>query len=201
MATSPENQLPLKAFGWAARDTSGLLSPFHFSRRYPFPYPLSFIAPFIFCSCSAWICLLLGPPIFLVLDDLTLSFFFFFAFCLLRDFVGWHGGDLVILQGEWPWWCRTENSVLWGLPFGSAYRQERLGFHYLPRCSWVYITVPFFSTLLFIHVSALFLLINHFSTFFLGGVKSKKKQSGDYYIICYLTSLSCGGTCIFFAFH
>nr|AFK46246.1 unknown [Medicago truncatula] len=33
MAKSPETELPLKAFGWAARDTSGTLSPFHFSRR------------------------------------------------------------------------------------------------------------------------------------------------------------------------
>lgn len=33
MAKSPENELPLKSFGWAAKDTSGLLSPFHFSRR------------------------------------------------------------------------------------------------------------------------------------------------------------------------
>ncbi|XP_061343941.1 probable mannitol dehydrogenase isoform X2 [Gastrolobium bilobum] len=33
MAKSPETELPLKAFGWAAKDTSGLLSPFHFSRR------------------------------------------------------------------------------------------------------------------------------------------------------------------------
>jgi len=34
MAKSPETELPLKAFGWAARDTSGTLSPFHFSRRF-----------------------------------------------------------------------------------------------------------------------------------------------------------------------
>ena len=33
MAKSPETELPVKAFGWAARDTSGTLSPFHFSRR------------------------------------------------------------------------------------------------------------------------------------------------------------------------
>lgn len=33
MAESPETELPLKAFGWAATDTSGVLSPFHFSRR------------------------------------------------------------------------------------------------------------------------------------------------------------------------
>ncbi|XP_062149236.1 probable cinnamyl alcohol dehydrogenase 9 [Alnus glutinosa] len=30
---SPEEEHPHKAFGWAARDTSGVLSPFHFSRR------------------------------------------------------------------------------------------------------------------------------------------------------------------------
>jgi len=29
----PEDVHPQKAFGWAARDTSGILSPFHFSRR------------------------------------------------------------------------------------------------------------------------------------------------------------------------
>ncbi|XP_020215765.1 probable mannitol dehydrogenase isoform X2 [Cajanus cajan] len=33
MAKSPQTQLPLKAFGWAASDTSGILAPFHFSRR------------------------------------------------------------------------------------------------------------------------------------------------------------------------
>uniref|UniRef100_A0A7N2LZ54 Cinnamyl alcohol dehydrogenase n=1 Tax=Quercus lobata TaxID=97700 RepID=A0A7N2LZ54_QUELO len=33
MAKSPEVEHPNKAFGWAARDTSGLLSPFNFSRR------------------------------------------------------------------------------------------------------------------------------------------------------------------------
>lgn len=33
MEKSPEEQHPVKAFGWAARDTSGVLSPFHFSRR------------------------------------------------------------------------------------------------------------------------------------------------------------------------
>ncbi|KAA8546676.1 hypothetical protein F0562_003093 [Nyssa sinensis] len=33
MAKSPENEHPLKAFGWAARDSSGVLSPFKFSRR------------------------------------------------------------------------------------------------------------------------------------------------------------------------
>ncbi|XP_039166750.1 probable mannitol dehydrogenase [Eucalyptus grandis] len=33
MAMSPENEHPVKAFGWAARDTSGHLSPFKFSRR------------------------------------------------------------------------------------------------------------------------------------------------------------------------
>ncbi|KAK4356331.1 hypothetical protein RND71_025302 [Anisodus tanguticus] len=33
MAKSYENEHPIKAFGWAARDTSGVLSPFNFSRR------------------------------------------------------------------------------------------------------------------------------------------------------------------------
>ncbi|KAM7515820.1 hypothetical protein LguiA_005403 [Lonicera macranthoides] len=33
MAKSPENEHPVKAFGWAANDTSGILSPFNFSRR------------------------------------------------------------------------------------------------------------------------------------------------------------------------
>ncbi|KAL4353285.1 hypothetical protein GQ457_06G042710 [Hibiscus cannabinus] len=33
MAKSPEEQHPVKALGWAARDTSGHLSPFSFSRR------------------------------------------------------------------------------------------------------------------------------------------------------------------------
>ncbi|XP_062100736.1 probable mannitol dehydrogenase [Humulus lupulus] len=33
MAKSYEEEHPKKAFGWAARDSSGVLSPFHFSRR------------------------------------------------------------------------------------------------------------------------------------------------------------------------
>ncbi|KAA8546670.1 hypothetical protein F0562_003099 [Nyssa sinensis] len=33
MAKSPEEQHPVKAYGWAARDNSGVLSPFKFSRR------------------------------------------------------------------------------------------------------------------------------------------------------------------------
>ncbi|XP_062144395.1 probable mannitol dehydrogenase [Alnus glutinosa] len=33
MAKLPEQEHPKKAFGWAARDTSGVLSPFKFSRR------------------------------------------------------------------------------------------------------------------------------------------------------------------------
>ncbi|XP_022855403.1 8-hydroxygeraniol dehydrogenase-like [Olea europaea var. sylvestris] len=33
MGKSPEMEHPVKAFGWAARDTTGILSPFKFSRR------------------------------------------------------------------------------------------------------------------------------------------------------------------------
>ncbi|KAK5775638.1 hypothetical protein PVK06_043554 [Gossypium arboreum] len=33
MAKSPEEEHPKKAFGWAARDTSSVFSPFKFSRR------------------------------------------------------------------------------------------------------------------------------------------------------------------------
>jgi len=33
MAVKPEDEHPRKAYGWAARDASGLLSPFLFSRR------------------------------------------------------------------------------------------------------------------------------------------------------------------------
>ncbi|XP_043712973.1 probable mannitol dehydrogenase isoform X2 [Telopea speciosissima] len=33
MSKSPEQEHPIKAFGWAARDSSGVLSPFQFSRR------------------------------------------------------------------------------------------------------------------------------------------------------------------------
>ncbi|KAB1200355.1 putative mannitol dehydrogenase [Morella rubra] len=33
MTTGHEEEHPVKAFGWAARDTSGILSPFNFSRR------------------------------------------------------------------------------------------------------------------------------------------------------------------------
>ncbi|KAK6775007.1 hypothetical protein RDI58_026008 [Solanum bulbocastanum] len=33
MAKSYEYEHPIKAFGWTTRDTSGVLSPFNFSRR------------------------------------------------------------------------------------------------------------------------------------------------------------------------
>jgi cinnamyl-alcohol dehydrogenase len=33
MATQDDDEHPKKAFGWAARDSSGLLSPFNFFRR------------------------------------------------------------------------------------------------------------------------------------------------------------------------
>ncbi|KAH9712647.1 Cinnamyl alcohol dehydrogenase 8 [Citrus sinensis] len=33
MGQAPEQEHPKNAFGWAAKDTSGVLSPFHFSRR------------------------------------------------------------------------------------------------------------------------------------------------------------------------
>jgi len=36
MAKSPETEHPNKVFGWGARDKSGVLSPFHFSRRFPY---------------------------------------------------------------------------------------------------------------------------------------------------------------------
>ncbi|PKI57220.1 hypothetical protein CRG98_022405, partial [Punica granatum] len=34
MAKSPEQEHPVKAFGYAAKDTSGHLAPFNFSRRH-----------------------------------------------------------------------------------------------------------------------------------------------------------------------
>jgi len=34
MAAQAEIEHPRKAFGWAARDSSGLLSPFNFCRRF-----------------------------------------------------------------------------------------------------------------------------------------------------------------------
>lgn len=40
MAKSPEEEHPHKVFGWAATDSSGSLSPFHFSRRYIYMYML-----------------------------------------------------------------------------------------------------------------------------------------------------------------
>jgi hypothetical protein len=33
MANTLPNEREVLAFGWAARDSSGILSPFHFSRR------------------------------------------------------------------------------------------------------------------------------------------------------------------------
>jgi len=41
MAVTPGLEHARKAIGWAARDTSGVLSPFNFTRRYSFQ-PLQF---------------------------------------------------------------------------------------------------------------------------------------------------------------
>ncbi|URE20718.1 Cinnamyl alcohol dehydrogenase [Musa troglodytarum] len=41
MAMSPAEEHPQKAFGWAARDTTGVLSPFNFSRRSTGPKDVS----------------------------------------------------------------------------------------------------------------------------------------------------------------
>ena len=46
MAKSPEEEHPHKAFGWAARDSSGVLSPFHFSRRQFFFFLLVLVLVF-----------------------------------------------------------------------------------------------------------------------------------------------------------
>ena len=55
MAKSPEVEHPNKAFGWAARDTSGLLSPFNFSRRssLSLSHPISLY--FFFVLGAVWI--------------------------------------------------------------------------------------------------------------------------------------------------
>lgn len=51
-----ENVHPQKAFGWAARDTSGILSPFHFFRRYLMTISIHFLKHFIqkanWCWCT-----------------------------------------------------------------------------------------------------------------------------------------------------
>jgi hypothetical protein len=38
--SSAEEGQAVNAYGWAARDSSGILSPFHFTRRYVFTYDL-----------------------------------------------------------------------------------------------------------------------------------------------------------------
>ncbi|CAA0831219.1 Cinnamyl alcohol dehydrogenase 7 [Striga hermonthica] len=42
MAKNPETEHPVQVFGWAARDTSGVLSPFKFSRRATGDYDVQF---------------------------------------------------------------------------------------------------------------------------------------------------------------
>ncbi|GKU98683.1 hypothetical protein SLEP1_g11655 [Rubroshorea leprosula] len=44
MAKSPEEEHPVKAFGWAAKDVSGHLSPFNFSRS------LCSTGAYVFCA-------------------------------------------------------------------------------------------------------------------------------------------------------
>lgn len=77
MAKSPEEQHPQKAFGWAARDSSGILSPFNFSRRSVFLWAniqmcLDFGTPKQF-----WVLILFFSPIF---TRIFLVFFLFFIF-------------------------------------------------------------------------------------------------------------------------
>ncbi|XP_021910675.1 8-hydroxygeraniol dehydrogenase-like, partial [Carica papaya] len=53
MGLSPEEEHPVKAFGWAARDSSGHLSPFNFSRSYVVRFPdniLLHTAPPLLCA-------------------------------------------------------------------------------------------------------------------------------------------------------
>lgn len=50
MAISPEEH-PQKAFGWAARDSSGILSPFRFSRRFVFIFAI-LVFSFIWLCCD-----------------------------------------------------------------------------------------------------------------------------------------------------
>jgi hypothetical protein len=47
MTTQYEVEHPKKAFGWAARDTSGVLSPFNFSRRLSLFYTSIFYSLFV----------------------------------------------------------------------------------------------------------------------------------------------------------
>jgi hypothetical protein len=42
MTKSLEQEHPKKAFGWAARDSLGVLSPFKFSRRYRFSFVMQY---------------------------------------------------------------------------------------------------------------------------------------------------------------
>ena len=53
MAVTPEMEHPRKAFGWAAKDTSGVLSPFKFSRRYWFLYLWTHVS----FTCSIYVIL------------------------------------------------------------------------------------------------------------------------------------------------
>ena len=55
MAKSPQEEHPQKAFGWAARDPSGILSPFHFSRRH---FLFLFFCVIFFANCNLFLCLI-----------------------------------------------------------------------------------------------------------------------------------------------
>jgi cinnamyl-alcohol dehydrogenase len=68
MTTQYEVEHPKKAFGWAARDTSGVLSPFNFSRR------LSFYTSFLFFIC----CTILCPHFTITLEEWCMSAPFFY---------------------------------------------------------------------------------------------------------------------------
>jgi hypothetical protein len=57
MTAQYEVEHPKKAFGWAARDTSGVLSPFNFSRRLSLFYT-SFLF-FICCTIVSYVLILL----------------------------------------------------------------------------------------------------------------------------------------------
>lgn len=99
-AKSCQEGHPAEAFGWAARDQSGVLSPFKFSRRF---HLLSL-------NCFFGLCFL-SPPI----DHSIPMNISRFMNCIKKEF---------LLQGNRREGRRNQGAVLWNMSLGPSYDQE-----------------------------------------------------------------------------
>lgn len=146
MTKSPEIEHPQKAFGWAARDPSGVLSPFRFSRRCDFivPHPFAlflFIMENVFeakpISSASFFSSIISTSSCHVMKSVYCKFFLIFGHieCLtnmrkydrcflmrreLREISRSELNRLLFVcsfsQGNGRQRCEVQSAVLWDLP-------------------------------------------------------------------------------------